>query len=170
MPGQARVLPGDKRVFITDQDSDVTTSVAGSNGFETIWDLSPSTDISYVFPEEDSPQLGSLGNLRIRFQFPQDGGGSTEISDDARVKFIAQKPNEEEGPTDVIGRIYRYGEFSNSDQYDNDNVIRLTPEETALITEASHFKIQVDNSTAGNDVDLSQTGGQADVETFRRVA
>ena len=162
--------PGDKRVFVTDQDNDVTTSIAGANGFETIWDLSPSTDISYLILSEDHPQLGSLGNLRLRFQFPQEGGAATEIGDDAQVKIVAQGPEEEKGDQDVLGRVFRYGEFSNANQYANEDVVRLTTRESAMITEAAHLKIKVDNSTNGNDVDLSQTGGQADMELFRRVS
>ena len=161
--------PGDKRVFVTDQDNDITTSIAGANGYETIWDLSPSTDISYLGLSEDHPQLGSLGNLRLRFQFPQEGGGSTEIGDDAKVKLVAEGPEEEAGDQDIIGRVFRYGEFSNANQYDNEDVVRLTPRDWFRITEAAHLKVKVDNSNNGNDVDLSQSGGQCELELFRRV-
>jgi hypothetical protein len=163
-----RKIAGDTRVFVTDQDSDVSTSVAGANGYETIYDLSPDTDISYLYLAGDDPQLGSQGNLRLRLQLPQEGGGSTEIGDDANIRIIAQGPQEDKGDTKTLGRTFTYGEFSNTDQYDNEDVVRLDFEEPALITEAAHLKIQVDNSTNGNDVDLSQTGGQVELETFRR--
>lgn len=156
----------DTRVDVTDQDNDVTTSVAGANGFETIWDLSPDTDIYYRFLKADHPQLGSEGNLRIRMQLPQDGGGSTEIGENAKIRFVARGP-ETDDTGDKLGRVFRYRRFANADQYDEDDVVRLMFNENVKITEASHFEVQVDNSTNGNDVDLSQTGGYLTVEAYR---
>ena len=157
--------PGDKRVEVTEQDNDVTTTVAGANGYETIFDLSPSTDIYYWILKADHPQLGSQGNLRIRMQLPQEGGGSTEIGDNAKVRLVGQGPEEED--TTQLGRSWRYRSFSQADQYDEDDVVRLTLNENVNITEAAHLKLQVDNSVNGNDVDLSQTGGYVSVEMYR---
>lgn len=168
MPGMF-VNSGEKRVEVTDQDNDVTTSVAGSNGYETVVDLSPDTDIYYKIPEGDHPQFGSEGNLRIRMQLPQEGGGSTEIGDDAKIRIIAQGPEEDQAGSDVLNRVFRYREFSQSNLYDDENVPRLQFSDNVKITEAAHLKIQVDNSTNGNDVDLSQTGGYFTLETFRGV-
>ena len=159
------IQSGDKRIFITDQDNDVTTTVAGQNKWETIFDLSPSTDIYYWLLEGDHPQLGSEGNLRLRMQLPQDGGGSTEISDNASVRIIAQSPEEED--VDQLGRTFRYREFSQASQFDNDDVVRMYLDSNVKITEAAHLKVQVDNSTAGNDVDLSQSGGYLNLEIYR---
>lgn len=161
----ARLRPNDKRVSVTDQDNDVTTSIAGANGSETIWDLQPSTDIYYWLLQADHPQLGSDGNLRVRMQLPQDGGGSTEISDDATVRFVAQGPEQED--TKQLGRTFPYRRFSQASQFDEEDVVRLHLNRDVKITEASHFKVEVDNSTAGNDIDLSQTGGFLEVEMIR---
>ena len=161
------VTGNERRLFRTDQDNDVTTSIAGANGWETVWDLQPSTDIFYLLFKSDHPRLGSQGNLRLRLQFPQEGGGSTEISDNADVRVIKQDPTEED--VDQIGRTFKYRQFSQSDQYDEEDVVRLNHNRTIGIPEASHLKIQVDNSTAGNDVDLSQQGGFVEFELHRGV-
>lgn len=161
----APIQAGDKRVDVTDQDNDVTTSVAGSNGFETVFDLNPSTDIYYWILKSDHPQLGSEGNLRLRMQLPQDGGGSTQIGDDAKVRIAAQGPEQED--LDQLGRQWRYRRFTNADQYDEDDVVRIQLEKNVKITEAAHLLVQVDNSTNSNDVDLSQSGGYITIEMFR---
>lgn len=163
------ISSGEKRVEVTDQDNDVTTSVAGANGYETIIDLSPDTDIYYKFPKGDHPQLGSEGNLRLRLQLPQEGAGSTEVGDNAKIRIIAQGPEEDDAGSDVLGRTFRYRQFSQPDLYDDEDVPRLHIPDNVKITEAAHFKIQVDNSTNGNDVDLSQTGGYFTLETYRGV-
>lgn len=165
MPGNP-IQSGDKRVTVTDQENDVTTSVAGADGWQTVWDLQPGTDIYYYLLEEDHRQLGSEGNLKLRMQLPQEGGGSTEIDDNAKIRLVARGPESDETGT-RLGRTYRYREFSNADQFDVDDVVRLGLEETAKITEAAHLEVQVDNSVAGNDVDLSQTGGYLTIEAFR---
>lgn len=161
----ARIRPSDKRVSVTDQDNDVTTTVAGANGYETIWDLSPSTDIYYWLLQSDHPQLGSDGNLRLRMQLPEEGSGSTEISDDAQVKLIAQGPEQEDETQ--LGRSFPYRRFSQADQYDEEDVTRLHINNDVKITEASHLKLEIDNSTSGSDVDLSQSGGFVDLEMIR---
>lgn len=161
----ARIRPNDKRVSVTDQDNDVTTTIAGANGYETVWDLSPSTDIYYWLLQADHPQLGSDGNLRFRMQLPEEGSGSTEISDDASVRLIAQGPEQED--TTQLGRSFKYRRFSQANQFDEEDVVRLHLNNDVKITEASHLKVQVDNSADGNDVDLSQTGGFMEVELVR---
>lgn len=164
-----RVKANEERVDVTDQDNDVTTSVAGANGFNAIWDLSPSTDVYYKILQQDHPQLGSQGNLRLRMQLPQEGGGSTEISDNARIRITAQSPLEDNEGTDVLGEVFRYRRFSQPDQFDDEDVVRLTLGENVKITEAGHLKVEVDNSDAGNDVDLSQSGGFLTLEAYRGV-
>lgn len=159
---------GDKRVEVGTKDNDVTTSVAGANGFEDIWDLSPSTDIYYYLLPMDHPQLGSEGNLRVRMQLPQDGSGSTEIGDDAKIRIVARGP-ETDSTGDDLGRVYRYRSFSQPDQFDDENVVRLNLADVVNLTEAGHLVVQVDNSTNGNDVDLSQSGGFLTIEAFRGV-
>lgn len=167
MPGNMPIKSGEKRVEITDQDNDVDTYVAGQHGYETIWDLSPSTDIYYKFLKGDHPQLGSEGNLRFRMVLPQEGGGSTEIGDNAKIRIVAQGPEEDEAGADVMGRVFRYRTFSQADLFDEDDVPRLHFQSNFRITEAAHLKVQVDNSTNGNDVDLSQSGGFLSVEGYR---
>lgn len=162
---QARVRPNDKRVSVTDQDNDVTTTIAGANGMETIWDLEPSTDIYYWLLQGDHPQLGSEGNLRIRMQLPEEGNASTEIADDADVRLIAQGPEQEDETQ--LGRTFPYRRFSQANQFDEEDVTRLFLESDVKITEAGHLKLQVDNSTQGEDVDLSQSGGYLEVEMIR---
>lgn len=167
--GSRFIKPGEKRVEVGTQDNDVTTSIAGANGYETIWDLSPDTDIYYKLPREDHPQLGSAGNLRVRMQLPQDDGGATEISGDAELRIIAQGPEEDQAGADVLGRTYRYQNFSQPDQFNEEDVVRLRLGDNVRVTEAAHLKVQVDNSVAGNDVDLSQSGGFLSVEMYRGV-
>lgn len=162
---QARIRPDDKRVSVTDQDNDVSTLVAGADGMQTVWDLQPSTDIYYWLLQGDHPQLGSEGNLRFRMQLPREGGGSTEISDNATVRIVAQGPEQED--TTQLGRTFPYRRFSQANQFDEEDVTRLFLENDNKITEAAHLKVQVDNSDAGNDVDLSQTGGYLEVEMIR---
>lgn len=167
--GPATSMPiqsGDKRVDVTEQDNDVTTSIAGANGWETIWDLSPGTDLYYWLLKEDHPQLGSGGNLKLRMQLPQDGGGSTEIGDNAEIRIVARGPEANE-TGDKLGRVYRYREFSQANQFDNEDVNRIRLDKNVEITEAAHLEIQVNNSTNGNDVDLSQSGGYLTLEMFR---
>lgn len=166
--GNMPLKNSDKRVSVTDQDNDVTTSVAGANGFETIWDLEPDTDIYYWLLKSNHSQMGPEGNYRLRMQLPQDGGGSTEIGDNAEVRLIAQDPTEED--VNQLGRTFRYREFSQADQFDNEDVVRVALDRNVKITEAAHLKVQVDNSTNGNDVDLSQTGGYLSLELHRGVA
>lgn len=162
------IQDGDSRVFVSDQDNDVTTTVAGTNAWETIWDLNPGTDIEYMLLPEDHPQLGQRGDLRIRMQLPQDGSGSTEIGDDAKIRLVARGPESDATP-DRLGRVFRYQEFSQANQFDSDNVVRLGLSDITKITEAGHLEVQVDNSTNSNDVDLSQSGGYLTVEAFRRT-
>lgn len=162
-----RVTGSEKRVEVTDQDNDVTTSIAGANGFETVFDLSPDTDIYYLLYQGDHPKLGSQGNPRLRLTLPQEGGGSTEISDDAKIRIIKQGPEEED--VDQLGQEFRYRRFSQADQFDEEDVVRMNLNRTVGVAEAGHLKIQVDNSTAGNDVDLSQTGGFVSVDLHRGV-
>lgn len=162
------IQSGDSRVFVSDQDNDVTTSVAGANGWETIWDLSPGTDIEYMVLKEDHPQLGSKGNLRIRMQLPEDGSGSTEVSDDFKIRIVARGP-ENDTTGERLGRVYRYQEFSQTNQFDADDVVRLGLPENVKVTEAAHLEIQVQDPTSSNDVDLSQSGGYLTVEAYRRT-
>lgn len=162
---QARVRPNDKRVSVTDQDNDVTTSIAGADGMQTIYDLSPSTDIYYWLLQGDHPQLGSEGNLRFRMQLPEEGQAATEISDDATVRLVAQGPEQED--TTQLGRTFPYRRFSQANQFDEEDVVRLFLESDIKITEAAHLKVQVDNSTQGSDVDLSQSDGFLEVEMIR---
>lgn len=163
-----RVDNTEKRVTVSDQDNDVTTSIAGADGYQTIWDLSPDTDIYYLLYRADHPRLtkdSDGGNLRIRMQLPQEGGGSTEISGDANVRLIKQGPEEED--VDQLGQSWRYRRFSSADQYSNEDVVRVNLNRNVGIPEAGHLKVQVDNSTAGKDVDLSQSGGFLEIEAFR---
>lgn len=157
---------GESRDFVTDQDNDVTTTVAGSAGWETVWDLSPGTDVYYFLLEGDHPSLGSLGNLRFRMQLPQDGGASTQIGDNAKIRIVARGP-EQDTTGDRLGRVYRYREFSNPDQFDADDVNRLNLPENVEITEGAHLEVQVNNSVNSNDVDLSQSGGYLHIEAYR---
>lgn len=162
------IQSGDSRVWVTDQDNDVTTSVAGANGWETIFDLSPSTDIEYLLLNEDNPQLGSKGDLRIRMQLPQDGSGSTEVSDDFKIRLVARGP-EQDTTGDRLGRVFFYQEFSQTNQFDSDDVVRLGLPEPVKITEAAHLEVQVNDPADTNDVDLSQSGGYLTVEAYRRT-
>lgn len=167
------IEPGEKRVEVGTQDNDATTSIAGANGWETVFDLSPDTDIYYKWPHGDHPQLGSDGNLRFRMQLPQEGGGSTEISDDAQIRIIAQGPEEDQAGADVLGQIFRYRRFSQANQFDEEDVVRVRFADNVEITEAAHVKVQINNTTGvgggGNDVDLSQSGGYMTVEAYRGV-
>lgn len=162
------VQSSDSRVFITDEDPDVTTSVGGQDSWETIFDLSPGTDIEYLFLKEDHPQLGSKGNLRLRLQLPEEGSGTTEVSDDFKIRIVARGP-EHDQTGDRKGRVYRYQEFSQTNQFDADDVVRLGLPKNVKITEAAHLEIQVLDPAGNNDVDLSQGGGYLSIEGYRRT-
>jgi hypothetical protein len=158
------------RRTITESDPNVTTTVAGADGDEVIFDLSPPAGVYYRLYSEDHPKIQSAsdGPLRLRLTLTQDGS-STEIGGDATVTLIGQDATEE-GETQ-IGPDYPYSVFKNADQYSNEDVIRLTqlPEgkRSVKFPEASHLKIKVDNSGNGNDIDLSETDASVELEVFR---
>lgn len=161
-----RLRPGDERLFVDENDDDVTTTIAGANGFETVFDLVPDTDIYYWLLQSGHPQLGEQGDLRLRMQLPQEGGGSTEIGDDAEIRVIVRPPRPDD-PGDRISRVFTYREFSQTTQFDNEDVVRLNLSKDYKVGESRHIEVQVDNSTNGNDVDLSQSGGFIQLEAVR---
>jgi hypothetical protein len=140
-------------VRITDNNNDVTVSDNGGNSgvYETILDLEPPTDVEYEV-ENRHPGLRIILNL--------EDSGSSELSADASVRFIAQDATEED--TDQMGREYRYGEFSEANQRNEEEVVRFDLEEDYLFTEGSHFKMQLDHGTA-----VAWANSSAEIEVVR---
>lgn len=165
-----RNAEGETRQFITSQDSDVATTVGGANGMEEIFDLEPPAGVYYRLYSEDHHRIAgdAKGAIRLRLTLTQDAA-TTEIGEDATVIVVAQDPTEE-GETQ-IGPTFRYSQFKNANQYDNEDVVRLSQmpdgQPFVEITEGAHLKLKVDNSSNGNDVDLSESDAKLEFEMFR---
>lgn len=140
-------------VRITENNNDVTVSDNGGNSgqFETIFDLEPPTDVEYEV-EDRHPGLQIILNL-------QDSSG-TELTDDAEIRFVAQDAVQED--LDQMGRVYRYGEFANANQRNEEEVVRFDLDADYRFTEASHFKMQLDHGTA-----VAWANSSAEIEIVR---
>lgn len=141
------------RIRITDLDNDVDVFDNGgvSGTPQTIFDIEPPTDIEYHVSD---------GHRLILFL--RDSSGN-DIGDDAEIFFVGQDATEGDTSTQKLGRSYRYGEFSQANQRDEDEVVTLDLEEKYEFTEASHLKLQLDSGTA---VDWSES--KIELEVIRK--
>lgn len=140
MPRGNPTSEGEKTIKLAPDDTDVTTiNDGGNNGtWETVLDVVPSKDIEYHLP----PRRPGL-DLYVVLKDSADA----HIPDSGEIRFIAQSPLEED--TTQISRKYRYGEFRQANQRDEDERVRLRIEgEAWQFTEGAHFKMQLDNGTA----------------------
>lgn len=146
------------KVKLSKEDDNITTSNngGGDTEFEEILDLEPPTDVNFEL-RDGHPGLHILLELQ--------DSGATEIADDAELRWVGQGPLQED--KSQLTRVYRYGEFANADQRNDDEKVRfefvLPPGELpARFTEASHLKLEQKHSTA---VDWSNS--KIEFEIFR---
>lgn len=132
------------KVRLSKEHSNITTSNNGGGDveFEEILDLEPPTDVNYEL-RDGSPGLHLLLELQ--------DSGATELADDAELFWAGQGPLEEN--MTKLTRTYRYGEFANADQRDDDEKVRfefvLPPGELPVtFSEAAHLKLMQKHSTA----------------------
>lgn len=144
----------DRKIRVTQHDNDVTVFDAGGvDGTpQTVFDLEPPTDIEYTVRN---------GHKLIIFLRDSDGD---PIEDSAELFFIGQDQTEGETDTRKMGRSYRYGEFEQANQRDEDEVVKLDLEKEYEFSEASHMKLQLDSETA---VDWSES--DIELEVIRKV-
>ena len=145
-------MPGKEtnKIRITENDNDVTVlNQGGRDGtHETVVDLEPPTDVEY-----------HIHNGLKFLLWLRDSNGNP-IEDNAEIILVGQDAIEEDATR--LGRAYRYGEFEQANQRDEDEVVSLDLEQRYQFPEASHFKIQIDSQTA---VDWSQS--RFELETIR---
>lgn len=140
------------------EHSDVTTTDQGGTGreYEEILDLSPPTDVEY-----------ELKDTELHIVLELQDSSATEISDDANLRWVGQGPLQEDKK--VLTREYRYGEFANADQRnENEKVVfEFVLDRGDLpvtFTEASHLKLEMKHNT-----DVAWSNSQIEFEVYRRV-
>lgn len=140
------------------EHSDITTSDQGGTdrSYEEILDLSPPTDVEYLLKDHELVIVLEL----------QDSGGN-ELTDGAMLRWVGQGPLQED--ITVLTREYRYGEFANADQRnENEQIVFefvLDPSDFPVtFTEASHLKLEMDH-----DTDVTWSNSSIEFEIYRKV-
>lgn len=146
------------RVRLSKEHANITTSDNGGGDveFEEILDLEPPTDVEYEL-RDGSPGLHVFLELH--------DSADADLADDTQLKWVGQGPLEED--TTQLTRTYRYGEFTNADQRNDDEKsyfeFVLPPGQLPVtFTEASHLKLMQKHSSA-----VSWANSKIEFEIYR---
>lgn len=151
---------GGNRIRVSKENANITTSDQGGTDreFEEILDLSPPTDVEYI-----------LRNVDLEIFLELQDSGSSELSDDAELRWVGEGPLGRSDDTSVLTREYRYGEFSEANLRNKDEVVvfdfAVDPHTFPYrFTEGSHLKLEMLHGT-----DVTWSNSRIEFEIFRKV-